>query len=164
MSISSSDLGNIGWCRTEHFVGSPSLSFHNWLANASSWLTACTERSLYRSRQCTPYMTGAPFRRFQSSRHEPGIKAPDNATGQIASYMGCFPLDPGRWKAVSSVIVARSINESLREAIAVVPNVSLFEYRLRFDFNAIGMAEAALPKEYAATAAGGALFPSAAWR
>ncbi len=109
-------------------------------------------------------MTEALFRRFHSSRHEPGIEAAGNATGRIASYMGCFPLNLERWKAVSSVIVARSINENLRQAIAVVPNVSLFEYRLRFNFNAIGIAEAALPKEYAAPAAGGAPFRSAARR
>lgn len=80
-------------------------------------------------------------------------EAPNKAIGQIASYMGWVSLNLARGKAVSGVIVARSINESLREAIAVVPNVSLFEYRLRFDLNAIGAAEAALPKESAAPAA-----------
>ncbi|SAK96788.1 hypothetical protein AWB75_07047 [Caballeronia catudaia] len=81
-------------------------------------------------------------------------EAPDKAIGQIASYMGWVSLNLARGKQVSGVIVARSINESLREAIAVVPNVSLFEYRLRFDLNAIGTAEAALPKESSAPAAG----------
>ncbi|WP_321800803.1 DUF91 domain-containing protein [Burkholderia sp. BCC1988] len=84
------------------------------------------------------------------SRHS---QAPDKAIGQIASYMGWVSLNLARGKAVSGVIVARSINESLREAIAVVPNVSLFEYRLRFDLNVIGAAEATLPKESAAPAA-----------
>lgn len=70
-------------------------------------------------------------------------EAPDKAIGQIASYMGWVSLNLARGKSVSGVIVARSINESLREAIAVLPNVSLFEYRLRFDLNAIGAAEAA---------------------
>jgi hypothetical protein len=81
-------------------------------------------------------------------------EAPDKAIGQIASYMGWVSLNLAHGKAVSGVIVARSINESLREAIAVVPNVSLFEYRLRFELNAIGTAEAALPKESSASAAG----------
>lgn len=81
-------------------------------------------------------------------------EAPDKAIGQIASYMGWVSLNLARGKAVSGVIVARSINESLREAIAVVPNVSLFEYRLRFDLNAVGAAEAALPNETAAPTAG----------
>jgi hypothetical protein len=69
-------------------------------------------------------------------------EAPDKAIGQIASYMGWVSLNLAQGKSVSGVIVARAINESLREAIAVVPNVSLFEYRLKFDLNAIG---AALP-------------------
>ncbi|CAJ3067612.1 endonuclease NucS domain-containing protein [Burkholderia pseudomallei] len=68
-------------------------------------------------------------------------EAPDKAIGQIASYMGWVSLNLARGKSVSGVIVARSINESLREAIAVVPNVSLFEYRLKFDLNAVGAAE-----------------------
>ncbi|MGF6611867.1 hypothetical protein OKW45_006789 [Paraburkholderia sp. WSM4175] len=80
-------------------------------------------------------------------------EAPDRAIGQITSYMGWVSLNLARGRAVSGVIVARSINGSLREAIAVVPNVSLFEYRLRFDLNAIGMAEATLPKESASPAA-----------
>jgi len=70
-------------------------------------------------------------------------EAPDKAIGQISSYMGWVSLNLARGKAVNGVIVARSINESLREAIAVVPNVSLFEYRLRFDLNSIGAAEPA---------------------
>jgi len=65
-------------------------------------------------------------------------EAPDKAIGQIASYMGWVSLNLAYGKAVSGVIVARSIKESLREAIAVVPNVSLFEYRLRLELNAIG--------------------------
>ncbi|MEZ2352230.1 endonuclease NucS domain-containing protein [Caballeronia sp. RCC_10] len=81
-------------------------------------------------------------------------EAPDKAIGQIASYMGWVSLNLAHGKSVSGVIVARSISESLREAIAVVPKVSLFEYRLKFDLNAIGAAEASLPKEPAAAAAG----------
>lgn len=81
-------------------------------------------------------------------------EAPDKAIGQIASYMGWVSPNLARGKAVSGVIVARSINESLREAMSVVPNVSLFEYRLKVDLNSISAAEAALPKETAAPAAG----------
>lgn len=68
-------------------------------------------------------------------------EAPDKTIGQITSYMGWVSLNLAQGKAVSGVIVARSINESLREAIFVVPNVSLFAYRLRFDLNVIGTAE-----------------------
>ena len=69
-------------------------------------------------------------------------EAPDKAIGQLANYMGWVSLNLARGKSVSGVIVARSINESLREAIVVVPNVSLFEYRLRFDLNAVPVAVA----------------------
>lgn len=79
-------------------------------------------------------------------------EAPDKAIGQIASYMGWVSLNLAHGNAVSGVIVARSINESLREAIAVVPHVSLFEYKLRFELNAIGVAKAPLPKEPTAPA------------
>ncbi|ABO55001.1 endonuclease NucS [Burkholderia vietnamiensis] len=68
-------------------------------------------------------------------------EAPDKAIGQLTNYMGWVSLNLARGKSVSGVIVARSINESLREAIVVVPNVSLFEYRLKFDLNPIGAAQ-----------------------
>ncbi|WP_249172256.1 endonuclease NucS domain-containing protein [Burkholderia vietnamiensis] len=68
-------------------------------------------------------------------------EAPDKAIGQIASYMGWVSLNLAHGKSVSGVIVARSISETLREAIAVVPNVSLFEYRLKFDLNPIAAAQ-----------------------
>ena len=63
--------------------------------------------------------------------------APDKAIGQLANYMGWVSLNLAHGKLVSGVIVARSINWSLRAGIVVVPNVSLFEYRLRFDLNAV---------------------------
>jgi len=69
-------------------------------------------------------------------------EAPDKAIGQLTNYMGWVSLNLARGKSVSGVIVARSINPSLREAIVVVPNVSLFEYRLRFDLNAVPAAVA----------------------
>lgn len=76
-------------------------------------------------------------------------EAPDKAIGQLANYMGWVSLNLARGKSVSGVIVARSINASLREAIVVVPNVSLFEYRLRFDLNAVpvAVADSASPQD-----------------
>ncbi|MNT77824.1 hypothetical protein D3C72_2169830 [compost metagenome] len=43
-------------------------------------------------------------------------------------------------KAVSGVSVARTISEALREAIVVVPNVSLFEYQVSFTLASIAQA------------------------
>lgn len=68
-------------------------------------------------------------------------EAPDKAIGQLTNYMGWVSLNVGRGKKVSGVIVARAISENLREAIVVVPNVSLFEYRVRFELNAIAAAQ-----------------------
>lgn len=68
-------------------------------------------------------------------------QAPDKAIGQLTNYMGWVALHIGRGKSVSGVIVARSISESLRESIVVVPNVSLFEYRVKFTLNAVQAAE-----------------------
>ncbi|WP_081901408.1 endonuclease NucS domain-containing protein [Paraburkholderia mimosarum] len=74
-------------------------------------------------------------------------EAPDKAIGQLTNYMGWVSLNLARQKSVTGVIVARSINARLREAIIAVPNVSLFEYRLRFDLNAVpaAVADSLLP-------------------
>lgn len=72
-------------------------------------------------------------------------EAPDKAIGQLTNYMGWVSLNLAHGKAVSGVIVARTISASLRESIVVVPNVSLFEYRLRFDLNALPAAVADSP-------------------
>jgi hypothetical protein len=68
-------------------------------------------------------------------------EAPDKAIGQLTNYMGWVSLNMGRGKRVNGVIVARAISDSLREAIVVVPNVSLFEYRVRFDLTSIAAAQ-----------------------
>jgi hypothetical protein len=68
--------------------------------------------------------------------------APDKAMGQLTDYMGWVSINLARGKPVSGVIVSREISESLRQSIVVVPNVSLFEYRVRFELVPIGRAEA----------------------
>jgi hypothetical protein len=40
--------------------------------------------------------------------------------------------DHGKGKTVRGVIVAKTISDSLRYSIAVVPDVSLFEYEVSF--------------------------------
>lgn len=64
-------------------------------------------------------------------------RAPDHAIGQLARYMGWLKKTIGRDRDVHGVIVAREINETLRYSVAVVPNVSLYEYKVRFDLNNI---------------------------
>lgn len=73
---------------------------------------------------------------FELKRSE----APDRAIGQLTNYMGWVTLNLAQGKSVSGVIVARSISNNLREAIVVVPNVSLFAYQVKFDLTAVPQA------------------------
>lgn len=52
----------------------------------------------------------------------------DHAMGQVLRYMGCVKQTIGKGREVYGVIVARSINDKLKFARTVVPNVYLFEY------------------------------------
>lgn len=64
-------------------------------------------------------------------------RVPDQAIGQIARYMGWLKKTIGRDRQVYGVIVAKTIGDNLRYAVAAVPNVSLFEYKVSFALNAI---------------------------
>lgn len=59
-------------------------------------------------------------------------RSPDHAIGQLARYMGWVRQTIGRGREVNGIIVAKEISDSLRYAVAVVPNVSLFEYEVEF--------------------------------
>jgi hypothetical protein len=58
--------------------------------------------------------------------------SPDRAIGQLARYMGWVSQTIGKGHQVRGVIVAKSISDNLRYAASVVPDVSLFEYRVEF--------------------------------
>jgi len=59
-------------------------------------------------------------------------RSPDHAIGQLTRYMGCLRKQFGPERAINGVIVAREITQSLKYAIEVIPNVSLFEYEVQF--------------------------------
>ena len=59
-------------------------------------------------------------------------RSPDHAMGQLTRYMGWVRQTIGKDREVSGIIVAKDISDSLRYAVAVVPNVSLFEYEVEF--------------------------------
>lgn len=59
-------------------------------------------------------------------------RSPDHAIGQLTRYMGCLRKKFGAERKINGIIVAREITQSLRYAIAVIPNVSLFEYEVQF--------------------------------
>lgn len=59
-------------------------------------------------------------------------RSPDHAIGQLSRYMGWVHQTIGKDHEVNGVIVAKEIGDSLRYAVSVVPNVSLFEYEIEF--------------------------------
>ncbi len=59
-------------------------------------------------------------------------RSPDYAMGQLTRYMGWVRQTIGKDREVNGVIVAKEISDSLRYAVTVVPNVSLFEYEVEF--------------------------------
>lgn len=63
-------------------------------------------------------------------------RSPDHAIGQLSRYMGWVTQTIGIGKKVRGVIVAKTISDNLRFSVAVLPNVSLFEYEVRFELKA----------------------------
>ncbi len=59
-------------------------------------------------------------------------RSPDHAMGQLTRYMGWVRQTIGKDREVNGIIVAKDISDSLRYAVTVVPNVSLFEYEVEF--------------------------------
>lgn len=59
-------------------------------------------------------------------------RSADRAIGQLARYMGWVKQTIGKDRPVRGVIVAKQIGKNLQYAVHVVPNVSLFEYEVRF--------------------------------
>lgn len=68
-------------------------------------------------------------------------RSSDHAIGQLSRYMGWLTQTIGKGKRVTGVIVAKTISENLRYSLLVVPNVSLFEYEVKFELKNV------LPKE-----------------
>jgi hypothetical protein len=66
---------------------------------------------------------------------------PDRTIGQLARYMGWVKQTIGKGHEVFGFIVGKTIDERLRYAVSVIPNVSLLEYEVQFQLrtvNAIG--------------------------
>jgi endonuclease len=58
--------------------------------------------------------------------------SPDRAIGQLTRYMGWVKHTMSKDRDVNGVIVAKTINDRLRYAASVVPNVHLFQYEVDF--------------------------------
>ena len=63
-------------------------------------------------------------------------RSPDRAIGQLSRYMGWVKQTIGKGQQVRGVIVAKTISQNLRYAVTVIPDVSLFEYEVRFALKA----------------------------
>lgn len=59
-------------------------------------------------------------------------RGPDRALGQLARYMGWIKIHLAKDRDVRGVVVARAIDEKLRYAACVMPNVELLEYEVEF--------------------------------
>jgi hypothetical protein len=59
-------------------------------------------------------------------------RGPDAAVGQLARYMGWVKRNLAVDSVVRGIIVAGSVDEKLRYAASVIPDVSLFEYSMSF--------------------------------
>ncbi|MBB5463604.1 endonuclease NucS domain-containing protein [Paraburkholderia sp. Cpub6] len=58
--------------------------------------------------------------------------SPDRAVGQIARYMGWVHVHLANGRPVRGVIVARQTSEYLRYAMIAVPDLSVYEYNVKF--------------------------------
>lgn len=65
-------------------------------------------------------------------------RGPDRALGQLTRYMGWVKVNLAAEREVRGVIVARSIDEKLRYAASVIPNVYLLEYEVEFRLHDVG--------------------------
>jgi len=97
-------------------------------------------------------------------------RGPDRALGQLARYMGWVKLHLAGESSVRGVVVARSIDDRLRYAVCVIPNVSLLEYIVEFRLHDVGQMTTttqpnqALHQSVAGTSVGGRVSGTAASR
>lgn len=59
----------------------------------------------------------------------------DRALGQLLRYMGWVKKNLAKDKTVYGIIVANKMDEKIKYAVEVTPNVSLCEYEMKFDIN-----------------------------
>jgi len=65
----------------------------------------------------------------------------DKAMGQISRYMGWIKQNLAKDKGVKGVIVAKKVDEKLKYARSIIPNISLFEHELNFKVQVVGIGE-----------------------
>jgi RecB family endonuclease NucS len=65
----------------------------------------------------------------------------DKAMGQISRYMGWIKQNLAKDKGVKGVIVAKKVDEKLKYAASIIPDISLFEYELNFKIQGVSIGE-----------------------
>ena len=65
----------------------------------------------------------------------------DKAMGQISRYMGWVKLNLAEDKMVKGVIAAKTVDEKLKYAASIIPDLSLFEYELNFKIQEVSIGE-----------------------
>jgi hypothetical protein len=68
-------------------------------------------------------------------------RGPDSALGQVLRYMGWIKAHLANGKPVRGVIVAHTIDEKLKYACSLTPDVSLYEYQLAFNIKPVRLKE-----------------------
>lgn len=63
----------------------------------------------------------------------------DKAIGQLLRYMGWVERNLAKGKKVKGVIVAKNVDEKLKYAASVIPNIRLLEYELDFKISEVGI-------------------------
>ena len=63
----------------------------------------------------------------------------DKAIGQISRYMGWVKLNLAKNKGVKGVIVAKNVDEKIKYAASIIPEISLFEYELNFKIQEVNI-------------------------
>lgn len=65
----------------------------------------------------------------------------DKAMGQISRYMGWIKRNLATDKKVGGVIVAREVDEKLKYAASIVPDINLFAYKLHFKIRQVSIGD-----------------------
>lgn len=68
-------------------------------------------------------------------------KGADRALGQILRYMGWVRKNIAKGRKVKGVIVAKNVDKRLKYAASMIPEVSLFEYKLDFKIKEVSLEE-----------------------
>ena len=57
----------------------------------------------------------------------------DKALGQLLRYMGWIKQNVANGKKVTGIIVANKMDEKIKYAVSIVPDVTLYEYEMKFE-------------------------------